>query len=64
MLWNIYIICVSFYFLQNANPRHTANAKNYIENKNKVSWRDGPAPQSPDLNIMESVRDYIKRHCT
>ena len=46
------------------NPKHTANViKNYLQRKEeqKVLEVMGWPPQSPDLNILESVWDYMKR---
>ncbi|KAK1794182.1 hypothetical protein P4O66_011080 [Electrophorus voltai] len=55
----------SQFFLQQDNePKHTADViKNYLQRKEKQEILEVMVwpPQSPDLNIIQSVWDYMRR---
>ncbi len=53
-----------FILEQDNDPKHTANfIKNYLKHKEEQGVLEVMVwpPQSPNLNIIESVRDYMKR---
>ena len=53
-----------FILQQDNDPKHTANViKKYLQRKEEQEVLEVMVwpPQSPDLNIMESVWDYMKR---
>ena len=58
------LIGPKFILQQDNDPKHTANViKNYLQRKEEQEVLEVMVwpPQSPDLNIMESVWDYMKR---
>ena len=58
-----HVIGPKFILQQDNTPKHTANVmKNYLQRQEEQGVLEEMVwpPQSPDLNIIESVRDYMK----